>query len=280
MLGEPFLSGLQRIRERANGSKTFGAECGNIIRRVCMIVVVEAEVRPIIEEYSLKKDQALTDELLGLVTAHSGTIGSYRLDVLQVAEEPVYKRHYSGPTQSGAVAALVAKVLHPDLVVNFGTSGGFPETCKVGEVLLSDACLFLDRLRFKNVNSFEWGMWGGNTIKADKLQQDLGLRIGTVASQIQYSISDIQQEIVHATPIACVDMEAGPIAQVLNQTKTNLLVLKVISNGIYRDNPMKQEQEYHDNREIVSRVATATLCRLLAYLDGKSVGDLAGVSSL
>jgi len=75
-------------------------------------------------------------------------------------------------------------------------------------------------------------------------------------------------------------MEAGPIAQVLNQGKVNLLVLKVISNGIYRDNPMKQEEEYHDNREEVSRVATATLRRLLSYLDGKRVGDLAGVSPL
>merc|ERR1719293_215628 len=43
---------------------------------------------------------------------------------------------------------------------------------------------------------------------------------------------------------------------------------------------MKQEEEYHDNRETVSRVATVTLRKLLAYLDGKRVGDLAGVSSL
>jgi len=244
-----------------------------------MIIVVEAEVRPVIEEYSLRKNPTLTNELLGMATAHSGMVGSFRLDVLQVAESPVYKRHYSGPTQSGAVAALVAKLLRPDLVINFGTSGGFPSVCKVGDVLLADACLFLDRLRFKNVTAFEWGMWGGNTIKADKLQRDLELTVGTVASQIQYSISDVQAEIVRTTPIACVDMEAGPIAQVLNQGKVNLIVLKVISNGIYRDNPMKQEEEYHDNRAEVSRIATKTLLRLLAYLDGKRISDLAGSSA-
>lgn len=81
-------------------------------------------------------------------------------------------------------------------------------------------------------------------------------------------------------PVACVDMEAGPIAQILNQAKVNMLAVKVISNGIYRDNPMQQEHEYHDNREEVSRVATITLKRLLAYLDGKTVADLGAVSPL
>lgn len=175
-LKEEFIEGLRRIRERANGHLTFGGATNNIIRRVCMIVVVEAEVRPVIEEYGLKKNKILTDEMMGLATAHSGTIGSFRLDVLQVAEEPRYKRHYSGPTQSGAVAALVAKLFRPDLVINFGTSGGFPNVCKVGDVLLMDSCLFLDRLRFKNVTAFEWGIWGGNTIKADRLQRDLGMK--------------------------------------------------------------------------------------------------------
>jgi len=192
-----------------------------------------------------------------------------------VAEEPVYKRHHSGPSQSAAIAALVAKVLRPNLVINFGTSGGFPNCCGLGDVVLVDACLFLDRLRFKTVNAFEWGIWGGATIPSETLQRDLSLKVGTVGSQIQYAISDVQQEIVDLLPMACVDMEAGPIGQILNQAGVNLLALKVISNGIYRDNPSKQEEEYHDNRAEVSRIATQSLRRLLTYLDGKRIQDLA-----
>merc|ERR1712187_356591 len=193
----------------------------------------------------------------------------------RVAEEPVYRRHYSGPSQSAAIAALVAKVWRPSLVINFGTSGGFPNTCKVGDVILVDACLFLDRLRFKNATAFEWGIWGGATIPAKTLQKDLNLKVGTVGSQIQYSITDVQQEIADLLPLACVDMEAGPIGQILNQAGVNLLSLKVISNGIYRENPSKQEDEYHENRAEVSRIATSTLRRLLTYLDGKKIEELA-----
>lgn len=69
-------------------------------------------------------------------------------------------------------------------------------------------------------------------------------------------------------------MEAGPIAQILNQTRTNFAALKVISNGVYPGEPRKMEAEYHDHREEVSRRATVVLGQVLEFLSGKRIGDL------
>jgi nucleoside phosphorylase len=52
--------------------------------------------------------------------------GQYWLSVVQVAQSDIFNRHYSGYTQAAALAALVAKVWRPDLVISFGTSGGHP----------------------------------------------------------------------------------------------------------------------------------------------------------
>ena len=74
--------------------------------------------------------------------------------------------------------------------------------------------------------------------------------------------------------VACLDREAAPIAQILNQAGVNMIALKVISNGVYPAEPKRMEAEYHDNREEVSRRATEALSQLLEYLDGKSPAEL------
>ena len=96
--------------------------------QVVLMVVVEAEVAPILEELQFVEDQATTDELLGLARARSGPYhtarGSIKLSVLKVAESAIFRRHYSGYTQAAAIAALAARLLQPSLVISFGTAGG------------------------------------------------------------------------------------------------------------------------------------------------------------
>ena len=96
-----------------------------------------------------KRDKIVAD-LMGLARVRSGMYGSYKLSVLKVAESKIFHRHFSGYTQASAVAALAARLLRPSLLVSFGTAGGVPGRALVGDVILADGCLFLDRLRTRN----------------------------------------------------------------------------------------------------------------------------------
>ena len=97
---------------------------------------------------------------------------------------------------------------------------------------------------------------------------------GVIASQIGYAITPLQKEIIASARVAALDMEAASISQVLNQCKVNLIAIKVVSNGVYPGDPGRMEAEYHDNRDEVSRTATATLRKVLDFLDGKTIEDL------
>ena len=191
-----------------------------------------------------------------------------------MAESKIFHRHYSGYTQASAVAALAAKLLRPSLLVSFGTAGGVPGRASVGDVILADGCLFLDRLRTRNKNAFDWGLWGGGCLPTPRMASALGLKTGVLASQIGYSVTALQEDIIEKTAVACLDMEAAPIAQILNQAQVNMIALKVISNGVYPGEPKRMEAEYHDNREEVSRRATEALSGLLDFLDGKTPATL------
>lgn len=141
---------------------------------------------------------------------------------------------------------------------------------EIGDVVLGEACLFLDRLRTRNKTAFDWGLWGGSSMPVDTMIEECGLIRGVVASQIGYMVSEFQVEMIGNANIVALDMECAPIAQILNQTEIDFFALKVISNGIYPGNPELMESQYHDNREMVSKTATEVLSKVIHYLDGKT----------
>eukprot|EP01084_Bolivina_argentea_P114604 204000_1 len=268
-----------------------------IIRKLCLIVVVDAEIKPIMNKYQFAPNKKLSAKFMNLGIVFSGKVNKLEIDIIQVAQSEVFERHYSGYTQSSALAALVSSIIEPDIVISFGTAGGITDIntapcelvlredteetkqkeeeeneshyVEIGDVIFGEACLFLDRLRTRSKNAFDWGLWGGRSLQADNMAKDLGLTKGVIGSQIGYMITEFQTEMIANTDIIALDMECAPIAQILNQTKINFIALKVISNGIYPGNPEKMESEYHDNREMVSKKATETLVNVIDYLNGK-----------
>jgi hypothetical protein len=149
-----------------------------VIKHVVMIIVVEAEVAPILAKLGFEDDEETTANLMGLARVRTGMCGSYKLSVLKVAESKIFHRHFSGYTQASAVAALAARLLEPNLIVSFGTAGGVEGKAAVGDVVLADGCLFLDRLRTRNKNAFDWGLWGGGCMDTPRLAAALGIKTG------------------------------------------------------------------------------------------------------
>lgn len=173
----------------------------------------------------------------------------------------------------------MAKVLDPDIVISFGTAGGMinSEKMKIGDVICSHGAVFMDRLRTSSTRAFQWGVWGGLAIKAETLVHDLNLQSGVVGSQLSYTLNEHHIKLIKKLDIRALDMEAAPIAQIFNQTGINFMILKVISNGVYPDNPEKMEQEYLENREEVSTSATKVLSALFEYLQGKTLNRICKV---
>jgi len=288
-----------------------------VIRRVCLIVVVDAEIRPIMEKYKFKLNEELTAKFLNLGKISSGQVQNLHLDIVKVAESKLFERHYSGYTQAAALAALVSTIIRPDIVISFGTAGGITEearsgdygftrcekadqninaqqklasladsvvdeekqnekdkasqvqTVKIGDVVLGKACLFMDRLRTRNKNAFDWGVWGGGCMQTNVMAKEVGLVEGVLGSQIGYIVTPFQVELCNNAHIIALDMECAPIAQILNQTGVAFLALKVISNGIYPGKPERMEAEYHENREMVSKKATEVLSKVIEFLNGR-----------
>jgi len=257
-----------------NESFVFNPE--NPIRHVVLLVVVLAEVAPILAKMEFDEDLESNEMLGGLARCFTGQFASYKLTVAKVSESDIFQRHYSGGTQVSGISALIAKLMKPDLVVSFGTAGGCPPTT-IGGVVLASGCLFLDRTRTSSAGAFSWGIWGGGTVPTPKLVkrlEEFNVKFAPVASQISYAVSQLSMEKINALNVACLDMECASEAQILNQMRTNFIAMKVISNGVYPGEPKRMESEYHDNRDTVSQTATEVLMVLFEFLDGKLLSEL------
>mmetsp|Transcript_38266 Transcript_38266/g.96270 ORF Transcript_38266/g.96270 Transcript_38266/m.96270 type:complete len:617 (+) Transcript_38266:160-2010(+) len=176
----------------------------------------------------------------------------------------------------------------------------------VGSVVLGDGAVYMDRERNSGAKKFMWGILGGLTFplnpeaciaKNATMQQQLAalkdnnafapyfakmkdfntqtakvlVVEGTVGSQMGYTVTETQNEVMKTAGALVLDMEAAAISQILMQTKTNLVLLKVISNGIYPEDAIWQEEEYLDNRDWVSCAASQYLLNMLNYVADKTV---------
>lgn len=257
------------------------------IKHVVLIVVVLAEVQPIIDEYKLKVSPSLTKEFIGLAKVYDNNNNNKRITVVKVSTSNIFaNRHYSGYTQAGALAALVSKLFSKcDMVISFGTAGGNKKLgFNIGDVVVGKGCVFLDRLRTHNDLSFQWGLWAGHTVATDMLVRDINknmrgknninLKTGLIGSQIGYKIYELQEKILNSINITCLNMESGPESQIFSQTKMNFLPIKVISNGIYPKNPQLMESEYIDNRELVSKIGKESIKTIIEELFKRKVSQL------
>ena len=244
------------------------------IRHVVLLVVVAEELAPVLERFGAQADEALTAQLLGLANAYTAHYQGLRLTVLQVAHSSHYCRHYSGFSQSAAIAALAARLLRPQLLISFGTCGGVLPQVQIGDALLASGCVFVDRIRTSSKHAFDWGVFGGPTLPTPRLCQALGLRQGLVGSQVSYEISQVQGQLMKRLGVVALDMEAAAEAQILMQTGTNFLAIKVISNGIYPGEADRMESEYQAHKATVSAKAVLTLERVLAYVSGRRPDEL------
>lgn len=59
---------------------------------MALIIVVEAEVAPVLERLDFNDDHKATQELMGLATVRSGQYKGYKLSVLQVAQSAIFHR--------------------------------------------------------------------------------------------------------------------------------------------------------------------------------------------
>ena len=200
--------------------------------KICYIIALHAEARPLIDHYRLK--------------AVEGFFSPLPCELYQSPEKPELSVVLTGSDHErdliGCEAACVATMaaiqrLKPDLVISSGTCGGLKRYGgETGKVYISNGVIFHDR-RIPDDNA--WGtqslgnypIWEG----AKRLYEDLkgeGMNIGyeKVSTGSSFTLTKEDEAVIEEHGGRLIDMEGAAVAFVCSLYKVPVMLVKVISN--------------------------------------------------
>lgn len=196
---------------------------------ICYIVAMQAEAQPFIDTFGIREVPEYFAPLP--CRLYSTTLpGGATLHVVLNGQQ-------HGSDLVGCEAASVATLaaierLHPDLVVNSGTCGGFrSEGADIAEVYIGTSVMFHDR---RVPGDDAWGtqalgnypVWEG----ADALARTLGFKTGKVTTGSSLDMQPCDLEIIQQHGGQLKDMEGAAVAFVCSLMHTPILLVKSVTD--------------------------------------------------
>lgn len=242
------------------------------IRRISLLFAMQEEARPLIDALGLEPAPGLHDRDLPFVT-YVGSADSLEVSVTVSGHDNRFEVDNIGPVAATLMSYTTIDHFAPDLVISAGTAGGFAARgAHIGTVYLSDdRFVFHDRV--VPLPGFEQSAIGHYpALNVRAMAADLALPFGIVSSgsSLQKEPRDIT--VIEEFGAVAKEMEAAAAAWVCMLKGTPFVALKSITNLL--DGPGTSEEHFVRNLARASDCLQSQLLRVLAYLDGKRIGEL------
>ena len=196
--------------------------------RICYVVAMVAEAQPFIEKYGIQQVEGFFAPLPCML--YEGEVHGHTLDVVLNGQQ-------QGSDLIGCEAATMATLsaiqcLHPDIVVNSGTCGGFKEKgADIAEVYIGNGVMFHDR-RVPGDNA--WGtqslgnypVWEGS----QALAETLGMKMGKVTTGSSLDMQPCDLEIIQKYGGELKDMEGAAVGFICSLFHTPILYVKSVTD--------------------------------------------------
>lgn len=230
---------------------------------ITIVVAMEAEARPVIEELKLKEDLSYCPGM-----PMRGWIGQYRgikLSLVINGKDPETNLDLIG-TQAATLATDYAiKHYSPQLIVNMGTAGAFGENgSQIGDVYLSrDYVVFHDR----RVPIPGWDKQSIGYFKvwdAEELALKENFKTGIVTTSNSLDMPPIDEENIRNLGGEIKEMEAAAVAWVARLHSTPLFCVKAVTDLV--DSGIPTEEEFRKNLNLATSNLKDAIVKVLNYL--------------
>lgn len=232
------------------------------MQKICLIIAMEAEARPLIERFGLQRVEDYFAPLPTLL--YQGIIGGKELSLVLNGKQ--HGLDLVGCEAATLTAQVAIDRLCPDLILNAGTCGAFrARGAAIGDVYLSRGpVMFHDRRVGDDGGWHDMGIGNYPTMDAAPMAADLGLKLGKVTTGSSLDMLDRDLEIILAEGGELKDMEAGAIAYVASLHSVPLVCIKSVTDLV--DGGRPTEEEFHENLALASLALRDACVKVIQYL--------------
>ena len=234
---------------------------------ILYIVAMQAEAQPFIDHYGVKEVVDFFSPLpckLYQTTITNANGNSSQLSIVLNGQQ-------HGSDLVGCEAASLATLaaiqrLHPDIIVNSGTCGGFQaKGAEIAKVYIGNACMFHDR---RVPGDDIWGtqalgnypVWKG----AQEMSESLNLPLGKVTTGSSLDLQPCDLEIIQENGGELKDMEGAAVAFVASLLNTPVVFVKSVTDLC--DSGAETFEEFSRNLSKASQALKDTNIRVIDYL--------------
>jgi nucleoside phosphorylase len=244
------------------------------LKKVAILVAMEAEAQPLIDQLNLQPDPDFGDPHLPF-RYYRGTKGRLQILLALAGKDPRFGVDLIGTEPATLNAYLVFKGFKPDLCINAGTAGGFIKRGgKIGDVYLSTEPFRYHDRRIPIPGFEEYGIGSYPVLEGladpylNEIAQKLGLKSGAVTTGSSLDYTDHCLRLMDQHQGAAKEMEACAIAWVAWLLQVPMLALKSITDLV--DGVHPTQEEFLANLSQASSELQKKLIMLLEFLDAKS----------
>lgn len=243
------------------------------IKKIVMIIAMEAEAAPTIKRLGLQQDEPRILPAPAPCVSYSGTFAGIDVHVVWSGRDQEHGVDLVG-TVPASLATFLALQAWPDadLVISTGTAGGFKaKGAAIGDVFVSTGKMHHDR-RIPLPGFDKFGIGYIESVPTPRMQAALGLKPGVVTSGDSLDYTSRCMEIMVDGNAAVKEMEAASIAWVAQLYKKPLLCIKAITDIV--DGDRATQDEFLENLAAAATALQNMLPRVLEFVSGKKVDEL------
>lgn len=231
--------------------------------RIVLIMAMEEEARPIIQELGLTPRGKLISPLP--MEFYEGKYKSLNIDLVTSGKCDTYNVDHIGPQAAILNTASAISQLQPDLIINPGTAGGFVSAGgNIGDVYLSYPMICYHDRRIPLPGFDAYGIGSYYCYDTREIASSLGLKTGIVStgSSLDYTQKDL--DLIKSYSGVVKEMEAASIAWVADLYKIPFFAVKSITDLV--DNSTPTEEEFLKNLAAASIALSREVLRVIDFL--------------
>lgn len=240
------------------------------VRRLLVLIAMEAEARPLIDELKLVKRPSF-DPIIPL-QCYSGKHRGMDLYVVTNGKCDRFGVDNVGTTPAAVVAHAAATHLKPDLIINAGTAGGFrAKGGAVGDVYIGTHMKHHDR-RIPIPGFTDYGRGNHEALNVSKLISALGFKSGVVSTSNSLDHTDTDDEHMIINDASVKDMEGAALAWVAEMHAIPFFCIKVVTDIVDGDRPT--EEEFMENLHKAAVSLQVSVPKVINFVAEKVISDL------
>ncbi|MED6179708.1 Mutanase [Stylosanthes scabra] len=242
------------------------------ISNIVIIIAMQSEALPLVDRFHLTEDpHSPFPQGVPWVRYH-GSYKDLNINLIWPGKDPALGVDSVGTISSALVTYAAIQALHPDLIINAGTAGGFKaKGASVGDIFIISDCAFHDR-RIPIPVFDLYGVGLRKAFETPNLVKELNLQVAKLSTGDSLDMTQQDESSIISNDATVKDMEGAAVAYVAELLKVPAIFVKAVTDIVDGDKPTAEE--FLQNLAAVTAALDVAVEKVISFINGKSLSEL------